>query len=130
MSQASARLAPPPAATPLTAAITGFSSARILRIMGLNSVSIELPTSTLPSAPLVRSDREDRSAPAQKPRPVPVNMTQRTFASAAHLSTTSMISAIISSDMALSRSGRLRRMRPMPSATVNSSVVYDMAFSL
>ena len=35
MSQASARLAPAPAATPLTAQTTGFSSARIRRIIGL-----------------------------------------------------------------------------------------------
>ena len=59
----------------------------------------------------------------EKPRPVPVNITQRTLASAAHLSRTSQTSSIISSDMALSLSGRLRRMRPMPSVTVNSSVV-------
>jgi hypothetical protein len=35
ISQAKARLAPAPAATPFTAAITGFSISRILVIIGL-----------------------------------------------------------------------------------------------
>ncbi len=35
ISQASARLAPPPAATPLIAPITGLGSSRIARISGL-----------------------------------------------------------------------------------------------
>src|SRR5437762_1464568 len=44
MSQASARLAPPPAATPLTAATTGLGRARMARIIGLNRRSMAADT--------------------------------------------------------------------------------------
>ena len=64
-SHASARLAPAPAATPLTAQTTGTSSARIARATGFQVASRWEPKSPEREAPLM-------SWPAQKPRPAPV----------------------------------------------------------
>src|ERR1700730_4768115 len=74
--QASARLAPAPAAGPLTAAITGFgmvAMARMIRFPSFSSASISV------TSPLSRAfRRSSTSPPAQNPRPAPVSTTART----------------------------------------------------
>ncbi len=70
-SQASAILAPAPAATPLTRAITGWGSAVSVRISGFQLASTVSPRSTASPGATARSLR---SCPAQKPRPAPVRI--------------------------------------------------------
>ena len=74
MSQASAILAPAPAATPLTRAITGWGSDVSVRISGFQHCSTVSPRSTASPGATARSLR---SCPAQKPRPAPVSTTTR-----------------------------------------------------
>ncbi len=69
MSPASAKFAPAPAATPLTATTIGFGHARILRISGLNRVSMLWPTSTRSALPgAVRALREILAGAEAAPR--------------------------------------------------------------
>ena len=77
MSQASAKLAPPPAATPLIAPTIGLGSARMARIIGLKRRSMSAPRSGGRAASGSPVPPPARSAPAQKPRPVPVSSTAR-----------------------------------------------------
>ena len=72
MSQAQASESPAPAAAPFTAAITGFSSARIARTFGWYVSRSRAAMS--PAA----SWNSVRSWPTQKPRPAPVSTTART----------------------------------------------------
>ena len=74
-SQAKAMFAPAPAATPLTAQITGFSNERIKRISGLYRRSIDAPKSG--GSLFSTGSLSSRSCPAQKPRPAPVKSTTR-----------------------------------------------------
>jgi len=74
-SQASAMLAPAPAATPLTLAITGCGSAAIWRTSGFHAASTVAPRSVGPWSALTA--RSLRSCPAQNPRPAPVRTTTR-----------------------------------------------------
>ena len=79
-SHAAASERPAPAVGPLTAAITGFSSARIARMFGWYVLSSRSRMSSATSRNSVRS------WPAQKPRPAPVITTARTSGSAASTS--------------------------------------------
>src|SRR5260221_604272 len=106
MSQASARLAPAPAATPLTAQTTGFARRRSRRISGLYQVSSALPPAGAPLA--MAAARSARSWPAQKPRPAPVSSTARIAASPSMSSSATASWRCNSMVKALSLSGRLR----------------------
>ena len=77
MSHAAASESPAPAHGPLTAAITGFSSARIARMFGWYVLSSRSRID--PGA----SWNSFRSWPEQKPRPAPVITTARTSGAAA-----------------------------------------------
>ena len=79
MSQANARLAPAPAATPFTAQTTGFSS---VRTAGSRSGCSRRARSRRGRAsPPSFGIASARSCPAQKPRPAPVSSTARTVGS-------------------------------------------------
>ena len=99
-SQAQAKDIPAPAAGPLTAAITGFSSARIARTFGWYVARSRSPMS--PGA----SRNSPRSWPTQKPRPAPVRTTARTSGSRASFSAAPRASCIALLN-ALRTSGRL-----------------------
>ena len=106
MSQPSAKLAPAPAATPLTAAITGTGIARMRSASGRYTRSIRLPMSFGSASGSGAIAGSDRSWPAQKPRPAPVTTTQRTPASSAAASSASRSCACISVVKAFSACGR------------------------
>ena len=95
-SQAIAKEAPAPAATPLTAATVGTRRSISLRTVGLNACSITGPGSArcTRSGPGSKSNSE-RSAPAQKPRPAPVRTAARTDLSSAMRSSTAQRSRCI-----------------------------------
>ena len=98
MSHATASESPAPAHTPLTAAITGFSSARIASTFGWYVSCSDARTSGI-------SWNSVRSWPAQKPRPAPVRTTARTSGSAASFNA-ARSAACIARLNALSTSGR------------------------
>ena len=98
-SHAAASERPAPAVGPLTAAITGFSSARIARMFGWYVLSSRSRMSSATSRNSVRS------CPAQKPRPAPVITTARTSGSAA-ASSASASAACSAALNALNTSGR------------------------
>jgi hypothetical protein len=78
MSQAMATDAPAPAATPFTAATMGMRKDWMRRVVGLKAWSMMGPGSARAtrSGPGVKS-KDDKSAPAQKPRPAPVSTMAR-----------------------------------------------------
>ena len=118
MSQPSAKLAPAPAATPLTAATTGTGIERMRSASGRYSRSMTSPTST--SSPAMPASL--RSCPAQKPRPAPVTTTQRTAASFAAASSAARSSACIAAVKLLSAAGRFSvSVRTAPSVEVSTS---------
>ncbi len=83
-SHASARCAPGPTATPLTAATVGLSSSQSSRMKActpLRSASEVLRTSN-PSDPACATVDAERSMPAQKASPTPVTSKARTSGSA------------------------------------------------
>ena len=73
---------------------------------------------------------EERSAPAQKPRPAPVTMTALTWSSASAASKASIISVCISRVKALSFSGRLSVRVKTPSSKSVKMVLYGMGIGL
>jgi hypothetical protein len=117
---------PPPAATPLTAAMTGFgtrskklnsagssaTSARALpwpeavSVCGGALVSVFVLLRELPTPDAAVASSVTRSSPAQNPRPLPVMTMPITTGSAAARSTQLRIAAIIGCVIALSLSGR------------------------
>jgi hypothetical protein len=117
MSHASAILAPAPAATPLTCAITGCGMDVSAVISGFQPVSTVVPRSTGMSP--AATERSLRSCPAQKARPAPVRI--RTRASAASASA-ERSSWCICAVKLLSRSGRLSVIRATWSSSLNSMV--------
>ena len=132
---------PTPTAGPLTAAITGLSDLKMRSVSSpppsridssLQSISASrFEVARLGASPgcAVRSKvlpPEDKSAPAQKPRPDPVTMIARILSSASALSKASIISVIISRVKALSFSGRLSVIVRMLSATSYRIVWYAM----
>src|SRR5687768_9973474 len=102
-----ARLAPPPAAGPLIAAITGTGSSRIARIA--RSPASRRRRNSFSSPWLTSSLRTAMSAPAQKPRPSPITTIARTPSPAPAASIASAMADAISTPKALSLSGRERR---------------------
>ena len=108
ISPCSARLAPAPAATPLTATTIGFGNARRRRINGLNRCSMLAPTSTLGAAPPGATVRSERSCPAQNARPAPVSRMARQLASRSSAEKISESADVIPVVKLLSLSGRLR----------------------
>ena len=107
---------PAPAAGPLTAAITGFSSARNAVTFGLKVVRRRVAMSP------ASSRKAFRSWPTQNPRPAPVRTTARTEASRASLSA-SRKPACISASNAFRTSGRLSVIvRTPPSRSVRTAV--------
>src|SRR4029450_13761659 len=114
---ASCMVTPTPTAGPLQAAMVGFSKS--------NRRSVNSPPpSRWPSSPGSAGPRfsalkvlapPDRSAPAQKPRPAPVNTTARTSSSRSARSMASSSSDSILPVKAFSLSGRLSVMVRMPS---------------
>jgi hypothetical protein len=106
MSQASAILAPAPAAGPLTAQTTGFGSLRMARMSGLTPFSSDWPRSgrAWPGA----NARLERSAPAQKPLPAPVTSTARHWGSAAARAIPAASASMRAMLSAFRRSGRFR----------------------
>ena len=104
MSPDRARPQPAPAAAPFRATTTGTGTSRMARIRRLMPAIIR---PSIVSRALVRPPPE-RSAPAQKPRPLPVNRMAR----ADLFSTTSITATVapctISPDMAFICSGRFR----------------------
>ncbi len=105
-----ARLAPPPAATPLRDAITGCGASRMMA-----------DTPRMPSTrrrPVASSNRSiswrssPTSAPAQKARPAPVRTMARTAEEPATMPSASFSSCTISTVKALSLSGRFSVMVP------------------
>src|SRR5262245_629191 len=111
-SHASANASPAPAATPLTAAM-----------IGLSRPSMASATSPYSDSGVFWSVRviagcwgpEERSAPVQKPRPVPVSTTTRTASSAFAARSASRRAAAVARSAALSRSGRLNVIVHTPS---------------
>jgi hypothetical protein len=105
MSQARARLQPPPAATPFTDAITGFSISWIARTAshmgGRSLVACFERAWTVPSA------NSRRSPPVQKALPAPVITTTRMSAFAPTASRISTSCWRIRPPKAFIRSGRL-----------------------
>src|ERR1700677_4572767 len=112
MSLARARARPPPAAGPLTAAITGWGSERKRGTSEAMWVWVAkvVPTRSRSSAPGALP-YPARSSPAQKPRPAPVRTTTRQARSTAMSASASWSSAINGAFMAFNRSGRSRVIR-------------------
>ena len=113
MSAARARANPPPAAGPLTAAITGGVRARSRRT---RSERRDCPLSVAATGcrrPAAKSAPRAAfmSKPAQNPRPAPVRTTAWQSASWATSSRAACRCSTSESSMALSRSGRLRVIR-------------------
>ena len=124
ISQASARLAPPPAATPFTAATIGLGRARMARIIGLKRRSMAAPRSGWPAASGSPGPPPARSAPAQKPRPMPVSRTARISLSSRARPSSWFIASIRPGLMALSRCGRFSmRVRTPPSRAAMTGVL-------
>src|SRR5581483_1681059 len=121
-SHAYARCAPSPAATPFTAATTGFSrsqSARMTRWLG-RIASRVAPGCGGPAAPVAAREPE-RSAPVQKPFPVPVSTTARISGSSPQRASAARYASRISAFMAFRASGRLRTTHPTPFSTRKTS---------
>src|SRR5579863_9033501 len=123
MSQASARLAPAPAAAPLTAHTTGFGRARSARMIGLRPLSSDWPRSGRGAPGLTA--RSTRSAPAQKPRPAPVIRTARQPGSAAARSTAADSAWVRAALSALRRSGRFRISVSTPASNLSKRTGWD-----
>ena len=110
ISQAKAIFAPAPAATPFTAAMTGFCKALIfkeIRLKPLSNISSnegDFSTSAISAM----------SCPAQKALPSPVIMTQRTEGSSAQSSKAPTIARRISELNELKTLGRFIVIIPMP----------------
>ncbi len=107
MSAASARQKPPPMAAPLTAAITGWCSRRMVVITS-SSISMErsaMVGSVRPSM-LGMVPGFSWSAPEQNPRPAPVMTTTRTALSLPISRRASRKGIMTSKAMAFMRSGR------------------------
>src|SRR5215208_1449760 len=117
MSHAHANDIPAPAAAPFTAAMTGFSSARMARMLGWYVERRRSPMS--PAA----SRNSVRSCPTQKPRPAPVTTTARTASSRA--SSSAALSALCIAPLnAFRTSGRLSVIvRTAPSRCVSTSAM-------
>src|SRR4051812_33243597 len=117
-SEASASASPPPAAGPLTAAMTGWGRACSLSMIpAIRSWVSRLPTTP---SPVIGSLR---SRPAQKPRPAPVSTTTRTAPSPATSSSATWRSSTSSRLSALRRSGRLSVSRATPGPSSLRSTV-------
>ncbi len=115
MSQASARLAPAPAATPCTAQTTGLDRVRMAVIRGLKRVSSVAPRSWSGVTSV-------RSWPAQKPRPAPASSTLRTAPSASAPCRASMRAACMAPSIEFSRSGRFSVRRSTPPSCATSKL--------
>ena len=117
MSQASAISKPPPAAWPLTAAITGLSKSNI-SVMPANPPSTWV-SSTSPAAPAFKSH------PALKKRPVPVKMATRKSGSS-RKDTNALLSALVvavSMALAFGRSRRISSTCPRRSSFTMSDMM-------
>ena len=115
----SAKPSPPPAAGPLTAAITGCGSSWNLANAPPQRCWPSIISCGLMSGSVSASSR---SRPEQKPRPAPVITSTRASVSAVSASQKSCISSNISNVIAFRRSGRLSVITTMPSrdrSTVN-----------
>jgi hypothetical protein len=99
---------PAPAATPLTAAITGLGSSRSAMMSGLYS-SVRTRRKARSALP------PRRSAPLQKPRPSPVMTTARTASSRVAALRVASSSPRIAALSAFRLSGRLSVMEATPS---------------
>ena len=109
-SAASASAIPPPAAAPLTAAITGWGSSRIAGASAATRSWWSNRSTLSPTSPNAL-----RSSPEQKPRPAPVSTTTRTDLSAPASSSAACSSSIIGQVSAFSDSGRLSVIWATPS---------------
>ena len=125
MSHISASEKPAPAATPLTAPITGYGMRRKSTIAWCRTSA---PRRTSEGRSCSGSSRPPRnqftSPPAEKPRPAPVTTSARSAARSASQPEASTSSPIISGLIALSASGRCRVRVP-----ISSSISIESVFS-
>src|SRR5271166_6652360 len=139
MSMGRSMVTPMPTAGPLTAAITGFSDAKILSVTrppasraasslrsGAPSGSVGGVSQSRRAALSKAAPPAERSAPAQKARPAPVTMIARTVSSASAWSKASMSSLAIASVKALSLSGRLSVIVKTPTEVSQAIVEKDI----
>ena len=120
-SQARARWAPGPTATPCTAATVGLSSSHSSRIAACTPARRvwEVDRGSKPSVPALDTVESRRSMPEQKASPVAANSTHRTSSSARAERTAATRSSRIAGVRALAASGRSRVMRPTASAVTS-----------
>ena len=123
----SARPTPPPAATPLIAVITGLGLSTTARTSGLKPISIELAVISPGVMPFSLGQLPPaRSAPAQKPRPLPVSTMARTLSSSAALLNASISAKTISLFRLFKTSGRFIRSVKTPLSLTSFSKISDM----
>src|SRR4029077_14523324 len=130
--QASARLAPAPAAGPLTAAITGLGIVAMARMICLPTFS--RGSTSVTSSRSRAFPSTSISPPAQNPRPAPVRTTVRTVVSSASLFRASSKACPRALFNALRRSGRFnvsvdtasRRDSSTSGAEVDSEAIVEL----
>jgi hypothetical protein len=121
MSPASARPAPPPIAAPLMAVTTGLVSCEKTPC---NFAVMSARRSTRAALADDSAANSDKSAPAQKAGPAPVNTIARTFASLSASRNASNNASLSARLSALRFSGRFMvRMRTAPSSSISKSAI-------